>query len=322
MKKIISIIVVMSLLLAFGTVCCADTGSQIPGEYKLFLVDMMGQQSNSDSMGISAALILREDGTGVMVSNGIEDPLPSWTEENGKVILYNSSGNTLEIEVADGVIEMEMAPGYYMYFARAGVDTAGYVVGDHSPGSMLYDIYKSMDANKGAHLSYDYHSDYMDSLSTFDVHTRNGVYFSLRTTRAGDYEQLNANCFKDGNSYVLYPNEMRGTLATSTSSSIITDNVLMLDDLYSVIYQRVLRTDFTVESRELEGASYTAEIYPGQDYMQEAAFYYDEAGQLVHILVDAPQMAPELGETFYTIYAIDEAVNDALFDISEYTITG
>ena len=30
----------------------------------------------------------------------------------------------------------------------------------------------------------------------------------------------------------------------------------------------------------------------------------------------------ELGETFYTIYAIDEAVNDALFDISGYTITG
>ena len=67
----------MSLLLVFGTVCYADTGSQIPGEYKLFLVDMMGQQSDSDSMGISASLILREDGTGVMISNGTEDPLPS-----------------------------------------------------------------------------------------------------------------------------------------------------------------------------------------------------------------------------------------------------
>ena len=96
----------------------------------------------------------------------------------------------------------------------------------------------------------------------------------------------------------------------------------MLDDLYSVIYQRVLRTDFTVESRELEGVSYTTEIYPGQNYMQEAAFYYDEAGRLVHVLVAAPQIAPELGETFYTIYAIDEAVNDALFDISGYTIAG
>lgn len=322
MRKTVSIVLVMSLLLVFGTVCYADTGGQIPGEYKLFLVDVMGQQSDSDSMGISASLILREDGTGVMISNGTEDPLPSWTEENGKVTLYNSGGNTLEIEVADGIIEMEMAPGYYMCFARTGVDTAGYAVRDHSPSSMLYGIYKSMDANKGAHLSYDYHSDYMDSLSTFDVHTRNGVLFSLRKTQSGGYEQLNANCFKDGKSYVLYPNEMRGTLAASTSSGIITENVLMLDDLYGVIYQRALRSDFTVESRELEGVSYTVEVYPGQGYVQEAAFYYDETGQLIHVLVGAPQTAPELGETFYTIYAIDEAVNDALFDISGYTITG
>ena len=121
---------------------------------------------------------------------------------------------------------------------------------------------------------------------------------------------------------MLYPNEMRGTLAASTSSGIITENVLMLDDLYGVIYQRALRSDFTVESRELEGVYYTVEVYPGQGYAQEAAFYYDETGQLIHVLVGAPQTAPELGETFYTIYAIDEAVNDALFDISGYTITG
>jgi len=32
-------------------------------------------------------------------------------------------------------------------------------------------------------------------------------------------------------------------------------------------------------------------------------------------------MSPELGETCYTVLAIDGAADDALFDISGYTIT-
>ena len=321
MKRILSIILGAVLLLALCSTCCAEAEVPVAGDYRLFTIDMMGEQTDPNSLGISASIVLREDGTGVMASNGEEEALSAWTAENGIITLYNASGAAMDVELQDGIITMEMATGYYMYFAREGVDTANYVIGDHSPGSVLYGVYKSIDANQGAHLSYDYHSDYMDSTSVFDVHARAGVYFSLRTTRAGGYEQLTANCFKDGNSYVLYPNEMRGNFATATTSNIITKNVLMLDDLYGAIYQRALRSDFTVETREADGKTFKVEVFPEQDYVAEAAFYYNDAGQLAHVLVGAPVLAPDMGETFYTVYAIDEAVNDSLFDISGYTIT-
>lgn len=323
MKRKISILMVAVLLFALCaagyTAAWADNPAS--GHYTLFTLDMLGEQTDPAALGITASIELREDGTGSTVSNGAEVPVSAWAEENGIVTLADAAGNAMELVLRDGILEMEMGPGYYMYFARDGVDTTSFQIVDHTPDSALYGLYQSIDANKGAHLSYEFHSDYMDSTSIFDVHTRNGVYFSLRTTRAGGYEQLNATCFKDGTSYVLYPDEMRGNVATTTSSSIITNNVLMLDDLYGKMYQNALRTDFTVETREIEGVAYTAEVYPAKDYMSETAYYYDDAGTLVHVLVAASQIAPELGETFFTVHAIDEAVNDALFDISGYAIS-
>ena len=312
--------ILLLTLCAAGQVTALADGTAA-GQYILFTLDAMGEQTDPGSMGMDMSLLLREDGTGVLVSNGAEEAITAWSEANGTLILVNSGGISLEAELHDGVIAMEMMAGFYLYFAREGVDTAGFQIIDRSPDSVLYGIYKSIDAEKGAHLNYDFHSDYMDSTSAFDVHARDGVFFSLRTTKAGGYEQRTATGFRDGTSYVLYPDEMRGNVATRTSSSIITNNVLMLDDLYGVVYQCALRTDFTLETRELDDVSYAVEVYPAKDYSSETAFYYDDAGRLVHVLVAPSQIAPELGETFYTVYQIDEAVNDALFDLSGYAIT-
>ena len=323
MKKILSALLVFLLMFTLCTANQQEARADYPvsGQYNLFIVETMGAQSDPAEMGMSGSLLLRDDGTGAMISNGAEEILPSWSEENGTVTMVDSTGEKLEVELKDGVIVMEAGAGYYLYFAREGIDTANYQIIDHTPDSILYGIYKNIDAKNGAHLDYEYHSDYMDSTSVFDVHAENGIYFSLRTTRTKDYEQLNANCFKDGTSYVLYPNEMRGNVATRISSSIITNNVLMLDDLYGLIYQRAWRRDFATETKELDGMKYTVEVYPAQNYVAEVTFYYNSDGKLEHVLVGPLQTAPELGETFYTVHAIDDVVNETLFDISGYTIT-
>ena len=74
---------------------------------------------------------------------------------------------------------------------------------------------------------------------------------------------------------------------------------------------------------ELDGVSYTAELFPATGYTAEAAFYFGDDGRLAFCFKGAPviKTAAEIGETVYTVYAIDEAVDEALFDISGYAIS-
>ena len=84
----------------------------------------------------------------------------------------------------------------------------------------------------------------------------------------------------------------------------------------------VLYTPRPIREKEVDGVSYTVEVYPGSDYLAEAAFYFDDTGRLAYILEGAPVIMPSLGEAFYAINAIDAAVDESLFDISAYTVTG
>lgn len=104
---------------------------------------------------------------------------------------------------------------------------------------------------------------------------------------------------------------MTGVVATTTTSSVITDNVMLMDSLYSDIQSCAQRTDYTEDTREMDGVSYMTEVFS-----DGAAFYFDDAGQLVYYITDVDG----LGETVYTIHAIDGAVDEALFDISGYEI--
>ena len=322
MKRVTAITVAAVLLFAFCMLGAADSQAlPVDGEYTLFTMEMMGEMKSPESMGLTSTLILRADGTGVLAISGMEEQISKWEAKDGVVTLYNDEGVPQNVGLQDGVVEMEMGQGMYLYYARDGVNTADFVPGGHTPDSLLYAVFHGIDAKKGAHLQYEFHSDYMDSTSSFDVHERDGKLFSLRTTKAGGYEQLSASAFIDGTSYVLYPNEMRGKVALTTSLSMVRENILLTDELYKTLYQRSMRTDYTVETRELEGVTYTAEVYPAADYMAEAVFYYDADRNLIHILEGAPVMAPTMGETFYTIHAIDTEVDETLFDLSDYTIS-
>ena len=166
------------------------------------------------------------------------------------------------------------------------------------------------------------HTDYMDADQSYDVHGKDGVYYSRRTTRVSGFENTVVTFFRDGTAYNLYPDDMTGIIATTTTSSYIAENIMLMDHLLSDIRGYALRKDYTTQTQEIEGVSYTVELFPEVDSTAQAAFYFRDDGRLVYCLKGAPvvETVAEIGETVYTVYTIDDAVNEALFDISGYTI--
>lgn len=318
MRHITAIMAAAVLLISL----CLLGAAAPQGDYRLFTLEIMGEQKPPESMGLEGKLSLNQDGTGVFSMSGTDEPVAKWEVKDDVLLLYNDEGYPLEARLDKDVIEMEMSAGFYLYFAREGMDTADFKISVHAPDTKLYQSFRSIDAEKGAHLSYEYHSDYMDSTSIFDVHAKGDKLFSLRTTKVSGYEQRSATAYVDGTSYMLYPDEMKGSAVMSVPLSMLMDNVLMLDDCYKTIFQSAMRSDCSEETREVDGVSYSVEVFPAQDYTPETAYYFDGDGKLVHILSGAPVMMPELGETFYTIHGVDTAVDESLFDLSGYAIEG
>ena len=318
MRHITAIMAAAVLLISL----CLLGAAAPQGDYRLFTLEIMGEQKPPESMGLEGKLSLNQDGTGVFTMSGTDEPIAKWQMKDDVLLLYNDEGYPLEAKVDKDVIEMEMSTGFYLYFAREGVDTTGLKISVHAPDTKLWQVFRSIDAEKGAHLSYEYHSDYMDSTSIFDVHAKGDKLFSLRTTKVSGYEQRSATAYVDGTSYMLYPDEMKGSAVMSVPLSMLMDNVLMLDDCYKTIFQSALRSDCTEETRELDGISYSVEVFPADNYTPETACYFDKDGKLVHILAGAPVLMPDLGETFYTIHGVDEEPDESLFNLSGYAIEG
>ena len=291
------------------------------GTYDLFALGYGGEIMGTAGTGQTSVLVLDDGGTGSMTFGDEAGEITSWTIDGDAVSITMSDGSTTTGKYRGdlGVIELDIS-GYTGYFGQEGADTDWYL----APDSRLFKLYDGIDANAGAHLSYTLHTEYLDSTSIYDVHTKDGVYYSGRTTQVSGYEDRTATDFKDGTAYVLSPDDMTATVATSTGSSLIANNVLLMDSLYSLISGRAKSMDFTVETRELNGVQYSADVYPATEYKAETAFLFDDDGNLVGCIEGPPvlQTAAEIGESVYTVAAIDGAVDAALLDISTYQVVG
>lgn len=304
------------------------------GEYILFGVESEGYLVDSGEMEMSSVITLGMDGAGVMTMDDDSMNIASWTEEDGAVTLTLEDESYAEAVAENGILILDILGdgSMLLYYAQEGADTSAYPLMtvdellaaymDEMPDTRVSALYAEIDAGEGAHLSYTMHSDDLDSDSSFDVYARDGAYYSRCTTSVSDTESTTVTFFRDGIAYSLYPDEMRGTVAAATSSSVIEDNVLLMDGLYAIISQTAQQADFTEETREVDGVSYTVEVYEAPDEDQSAcAFYFDDEGELAYVL-ESPAVSADTdaGESFYTVRAIDGEVDEALFDISGYDI--
>ena len=280
------------------------------GLYVLSSIRSGADSQTPEEANLTGSLLLRRDGTGLLVLNGSTGDLPKWTETETTVTLFNGAGEDLECESKDHVITIPLDDETSMLFTPAEA------LGE---STRLYACYSAIDAGSGAHLRYTLKSGFLDSTQSFDVHSKGGMYYSGRTTRAAGVEAHSATLFKDGTAYNLDLDDHTGIIATTVSMDM-GSAVLLMDSFCSAMNSCAYRTDYSLEYRDLEGKVFLVECYPALADGVSYDFYFDASGQLCHLLQSPPASYPDLGESFYTLESIDGKVDESLFSTDGYTI--
>ena len=332
---VLALMFCLGICLVPGRSLAESPGVPPAGEYVLFGAEMYGYLIDAEEADMHSVLTLREDGTGEMSFDSTTNELEAWAAQEGTLTLHASDGTDLEGTFEGGIILLDFGDSDRLYYAQEGTDLSGYELlsreeflkrysADQAAGldSLLYAFSSTLDAETGVHLNYEVHRDYLNADQAYDVHGKTGVFFSLCTTRVSGFESSSATFYQDGKTYSLKPDAGTGILAAETSSGLLDNNILMLDNLYSAIQGNARQKEYTVETREVGGESFTVEVYPAaSEYAYERAFYFSADGQLRYCLESSPK-AVSIGDSFYTVHAIDTEVDESLFDISGYAIQG
>ena len=184
-------------------------------------------------------------------------------------------------------------------------------------GSMLDAVYDNLDADAGIHLNYTMRAESMGVEINYDVQIKGVSGYTVKTSQAFGMSVVDVSCFIDDTAYILNPDKMEAQAVTTISPSLLKYySYIRQDELGKLMDKCAHKSGFQVETREVDGVSYTVEAYPA-DGGTEVAFYFDESGRLSYVRNDS---ISSLGELFYTVSAIDSEVDESLFDISAYTI--
>ena len=184
-------------------------------------------------------------------------------------------------------------------------------------GSMLDAVYDSLDTDTGIHLNYAMRAESMGVEINYDVQVKGVSGYTVKTSQAFGMSVVDVSCFIDDTAYILNPDKMEAQVVTTISQSLLKYySYIRQDELGKLMDKCAHKSGFQVETREVDGVSYTVEVYPA-DGGTEVAFYFDESGRLSYVRNDS---ISSLGELFYTVSAIDSEVDESLFDISSYTI--
>ena len=311
----------------------------VDGEYKLFGVYAEGFTVNAGEMEMTSVLKLEKGGTGSMSMDTDEMAVSKWEDADGTVTITMEDESSAEAKFHDGILEMDIfgTGDMIMYYAQEEADISGYELltleqvlekraeaeaGKKAVDSKVGALWQTLDTKSGVHMNYSRTIAKMNAEQKFDVQGRDGVYYSSRTSKTGSLEGTTITFFEDGKVYNLDPRKMTGVIATTTSSDIVSKDVMRLDDLYKAIGTSAEIAEFTEETREIDGTTYAAEVFPAGDYTPEGAFCFNDSGELVYYIegTTPAKKGVDNGEIVYKINAIDTKIDEALFDISGYKI--
>ena len=311
----------------------------VDGEYKLFGVYAEGFTVNAAEMEMSSVLKLEKGGTGSMSMDTDEMAVSKWEDADGTVTITMEDESSAEAKFHDGILEMDIfgTGDMIMYYAQEEADISGYELltleqvlekraeaeaGKKAVDSKVGALWQTLDTKSGVHMNYSRTIAKMNAEQKFDVQGRDGVYYSSRTSKTGSLEGTTITFFEDGKLYNLDPRKKTGVIATTTSSDIVSKDVMRLDDLYKAIGTSAESAEFTEETREIDGTTYAAEVFPAGDYTPEGAFCFNDSGELVYYIegTTPAKKGIDNGEIVYKINAIDTKIDEELFDISGYKI--
>ena len=314
------------------------TVSDLPveGEYTIFAVRNEGYTVSSTEMEIESTMSLLAEGTGSLTLMGDTIDITSWSSEDGAFNLSLADGTVTGGNARGGIIELDIygTGDMLLIYAQEKADTSSYTLltidevkeqmaaAEEANKTKLDNILDGIDPVAGAHLRYQRRLDALNTVQDYDVYAKDGVYYSARTTKVAGAESTLVTFIKDGKVYNLYPDKKTGNYVTDLPLSVTNDNILLMDGLFSEMRMAAVRTDQVEEDREIEGASFPAEVYPQTEYSPETVFYFAEDGSLAYCYTAAPviESAAYVGDSLYTVGSIDGEVDEPLFDISAYTI--
>ena len=307
----------------------------VEGEYKIFAVQYEGYLIHAAEMEIDSVLTLGADSKGKMTMGEDSMAIASWTLDGSKCTITMEDESSADATVEDGVLILDLYgdESMVLYYAQEEADISMFspMTADEVRAAMegrileskLGTFWSQLDSADAVHLSYDMHTEYMDATQSIDSYSKGGMFYSYKLTKVSGFESPSVVVFRDNTAYNLDPEKKTGVIATTVSSSYFSDNIERLDGLYSDIWTYAHETDCTAETREKDGVTYDVEYFPAGEYTAECAFYFDKNGQLVYVEKGAPVIEglQDIGTSTYTIKAIDNEVDETLFDISGYEIT-
>ena len=307
----------------------------VEGEYKIFAVQYEGYLIHAAEMEVESVLTLGADSKGKMTMGEDSMAIASWTLDGSKCTITMEDESSADATVEDGVLILDLYgdESMVLYYAQEEADISMFspMTADEVRAAMegrileskLGTFWSHLDSADAVHLSYDMHTEYMDATQSIDSYSKGGMFYSYKLTKVSGFESPSVTVFRDNTAYNLDPEKKTGVIATTVSSSYFSDNIERLDSLYSDIWTYAHETECTSETREKDGVTYDVEYFPAGEYTAECAFYFDENDQLVYVEKGAPVIEglQDIGTSTYTIKAIDNEVDEALFDISGYEIT-
>ena len=329
--KVLSLFLALTLVVGTGiTQAAAETDiSSLPGSFSLIAVKYLDEIKRSEDLNVESTLVLSANGTGSLDMDGDRADIAAWSLDTETITATLTDGSIFTGNMLGSFLAMDFfGGGYYIfYYAREGADRAdamddlqAAIAGD-VPSSRLYAFWSNLSPEKGIHLNYELHTDYLDSTQYFDVHGKQDTFYSERTTKVSGYTDTVVTFFRGGTAYTLYPDKLSGSIATTTS--VVFKDILMMDSLYSDIAKYAREKTFTEEKRDFGGSACVAEVFPKTDYTPEIAFYFNDEDRLIACVSAPPvvESAAKIGESVYTIHAIDDKIDESRFDISAYTIS-
>ncbi len=187
-------------------------------------------------------------------------------------------------------------------------------------GSMLAAFFKTLDPDTGIHFHYE--MEIMGYNSIYDDQAK-GDFFYQRNyiEQLGSSDSDSLKVYRDGKIYTMKKSDMSGIYMDVPETEDFHYYGALFCTIYQYVYSRVQESVYETIDYTIGETTFKAEKYPAQsEYGVDQIFCFDENGSLAY-LINCNNESLGLGEYIYKIDAVDDVVDESLFDISGYEFT-
>ena len=187
-------------------------------------------------------------------------------------------------------------------------------------GSQLAAFFKTLDNEAGFHIRYEL--EIMGYNSIYDDQAKGDFFFERNyIEQLGSSDSDSLKVYRDGKMYSMKKSEMTGIYMDVPEIEDFHYFGAMFCTIYQNVMTRVLEPAYETIEYTVGESTFKAEKYPAQsEYGVEQIFCFDENGSLAY-MINCANESIGLGEYVYKIDAIDDVVDESLFDITGYTFT-